>query len=141
MLKGFKHFFDRIKEKNMERHAEFEVVYAGPDIDYRKDRMLPDPHQYPEVLTVGRGPNCDIIIFNDRTVSREHCQLKRVSGVDLYYIRDLEAVNGTFVNNRRIGTEWTELQAGDIIKIGDAVFSFEKEHAELTTLNFKRNIY
>jgi signal transduction histidine kinase len=62
---------------------------------------------------IGRGDDCTIVL-TDRGVSRKHaCVVRRDSGV---YLKDNEAKNGTFVNNRRIAEQ--ELQTGDEIQLG-----------------------
>lgn len=72
----------------------------------------------PEV-SIGRGQNCDIIIY-DKKASRRHVVIKKV-GLNVV-IKDLDTANGTLVNNQKI-TE-LELNSDDIIQIGDTAFKF-----------------
>jgi pSer/pThr/pTyr-binding forkhead associated (FHA) protein len=70
-----------------------------------------------QVQVIGRQTDCQIRIPSSG-VSRHHCELTvRDDGVSL---RDLGSSNGTYVNRRRITQ--AELNAGDLIAIGDMVF-------------------
>jgi predicted component of type VI protein secretion system len=78
------------------------------------------------LTVIGRRQGSDIVI-HDTNVSRMHAQITR-DGSRLL-IEDTNSSNGTIVNDERIeGTR--ELRAGDVIRIGDAVFIFEPQHAE-----------
>jgi Nif-specific regulatory protein len=70
-------------------------------------------------LTVGRDPSNELHP-NDLSLSRRHCTLA-VDG-DRVTVKDLETLNGTFVN----GAPITEriLEHGDQLKIGESVFLF-----------------
>lgn len=69
--------------------------------------------------TIGRDQS-NTIHLNDQRVSRQHCQIWQ-DGVN-YKIRDLNSKNGTYVNSLPV-TE-TGLSSGDIIQIGESVFTF-----------------
>jgi len=64
-------------------------------------------------LTIGRGPECDIIL-PDRVVSRLHAHIDRRDGE--YFIIDNDSKNGTFVNGQPI-TEPRHLIDGDEIQV------------------------
>jgi len=66
-----------------------------------------------EVIDIGRGPNCDIVL-SDRVVSREHAYIQRQD--DGYYLFDRESKNGTFVNGEAV-TDSQLLHDGDEIQI------------------------
>jgi len=55
------------------------------------------------MTTVGRDPNCDIVLADD-DVSRRHAKIYLMGG--MVKIKDENSVNGTFINNVRI-TEMT----------------------------------
>lgn len=78
------------------------------------------------LTVIGRRQGSDIVI-HDTNVSRMHAQIKR-DGARLI-IEDTNSSNGTTVNDERIERP-RELRAGDVIKIGDAVFVFEQDLAE-----------
>lgn len=63
-------------------------------------------------LTIGRSEQSDIC-FANRTVSSQHAVLSSAGGQ--WQVRDLNSLNGTFVNQRRVGT--TSLSYGDSIFI------------------------
>lgn len=75
-------------------------------------------------LTIGRNPDSDIVLIDDRA-SRIHAGLRLWDGE--YYLKDLKSRNGTFVNGRRI--EVTTLKPGDELKIGQTVILFEDENS------------
>ena len=65
--------------------------------------------------TIGRYPFCNIVL-NNKNVSREHAQIVRKDS--LYYIEDLNSLNGTSLNGHRI-TQKTLLNDQDVIGIYD----------------------
>lgn len=66
------------------------------------------------VITVGRGPECEVVL-NDISVSRRHTQFLRQASGD--YAQDLTSRNGTTVNNEPL-TLPRLLVPGDIICVG-----------------------
>jgi diguanylate cyclase (GGDEF)-like protein len=77
-------------------------------------------HLQEGVTTVGRAPDADIVI-NDQRISRHHVQVA-VSGEDVT-LEDMGSTNGTFVNGQRVKKQ--DLRDGDKIQISSAtVFKF-----------------
>lgn len=70
-------------------------------------------------VTIGRARANDIIL-SDPGVSREHASISLVQGS--FILRDLDSVNGTYVNDRRIGEHM--LRDGDLIRVGNALLKF-----------------
>jgi hypothetical protein len=68
---------------------------------------------------IGRSPECDVFL-DDVTVSRRHAELTREGNV--FTIRDLGSLNGTFVNKRRI--ESSVLEDDDEVQIGKYRMTF-----------------
>lgn len=68
---------------------------------------------------IGRSPECDVFL-DDVTVSRRHAELTREANV--FTIRDLGSLNGTFVNRRRI--ESSALEDDDEVQIGKYRMTF-----------------
>jgi len=66
-----------------------------------------------DVLTVGRSPHSDLFL-DDVTVSRHHARVLRDEGG--YWVEDLNSLNGTYVNRKRI--EQHRLFDGDELQIG-----------------------
>jgi pSer/pThr/pTyr-binding forkhead associated (FHA) protein len=66
--------------------------------------------------TVGRSPDCDIVLDADG-VSREHARFLMSGG--RVVVEDLESRNGTFVNDERV--EKRALLSGDRVRLGPAV--------------------
>lgn len=68
--------------------------------------------------TLGRGKEVDLT-FPHSQISREHCEIVEESGQ--LFIRDLESLNGTSVNHKKI-TEPTRISPGDTISLGKLTF-------------------
>ncbi len=72
----------------------------------------------------------------DQGASRKHAEIFKIG--EMYFIRDLESKNGTFVNDERIAEEL--LQVGDKIKIGSTLFAFEETGVAQEAQPPERNI-
>ncbi|HEX2486286.1 MAG TPA: FHA domain-containing protein [Myxococcota bacterium] len=79
-----------------------------------------------ERLTLGRAVDCDVCLATAE-VSRRHALLVREG--ERYEVRDLESINGTYVNGSRV-TRRT-LQVGDVIRIEDFELTFVLDRAPL----------
>jgi HD-GYP domain-containing protein (c-di-GMP phosphodiesterase class II) len=75
-------------------------------------------------LLMGRDDRAEIQIL-DQGVSRRHAEIFRMG--EMYFIRDLDSRNGTFVNEERIKEEL--LRDGDEFRIGSTVIQFEDRTA------------
>ncbi len=72
-----------------------------------------------DVVTIGRNPDSDLFL-DDITVSRHHSRVVRdASG---FAIEDLNSLNGTYVNRRRV--ERRHLRNGDEVQIGKFKLGF-----------------
>lgn len=69
-------------------------------------------------ITVGRAPNCEIIVGVDGA-SRQHCQITRRG--DSLFIHDLGSTNGTYLNGQKI-TQEVPLNNGDVVLIANQSF-------------------
>lgn len=85
----------------------------GPDLGRKFE--LPD-HE-PQLI----GRSTEALPLTDNTVSRRHAELTPDDG--LWWIRDLDSQNGTYINGVKI-TERTRLKPGDQIRTGATVFVF-----------------
>lgn len=75
-------------------------------------------------IVIGRASACELRL-DDPTVSRKHCLID--AGGEAVWVRDLDSLNGTFVNGQRIGTEaelrpLRELHDGDRLHVGKQTF-------------------
>lgn len=82
-----------------------------------KNEIIEETNNNMRIITVGREIGNDVVINNgDLTIGRHHLQLiKDEAGV--FFVRDLNSTNGTFVNGRRIAGE-AQIDEHDIIRIG-----------------------
>lgn len=69
---------------------------------------------------LGKEPSCDIVL-SDKTISKRHARITRER--DGLYLSDLNSLNGTHLNGKRI-TAALKLQNGDSIRICDYTFVF-----------------
>lgn len=89
------------------------TVIQGPD----KGRKYELPDHEPQLI----GRSSEALPLSDTTVSRRHAELTPDDGV--WYIRDLESQNGTYVNGVKIA-ERLRLRPGDQIRTGSTLFVF-----------------
>ena len=68
--------------------------------------------------TIGRGRGCTIML-PQALVSRQHCELFESGGKLM--VRDLGSLNGTFVNNQKIG-EPSPINSEELLSIGTVTF-------------------
>ena len=72
-------------------------------------------------ITLGRRSDNDVVV-DESTVSRRHALIMETpSG---YAVRDLNTINGTFVNQRDIGQEECILKHGDTIRLAASEISY-----------------
>ncbi|HQU81537.1 MAG TPA: sigma 54-interacting transcriptional regulator [Pyrinomonadaceae bacterium] len=81
-----------------------------------KDRIFPLEK---EIISLGREASNDIVL-NDASVSRRHCVIEKRE--NLFYISDLQSLNGTLLNNKNAANAL--LADGDRIVVGDFEFRF-----------------
>ena len=93
----------------MSQGSEDVPVIISPSGKLRGSRWPLDQ----EVVTIGRGSDCDIMV-PDRQVSRYHAQIRKQS--DGYIIEDLGSKNGTHLNGVRVEKQ-AVLQDGDEIQV------------------------
>jgi pSer/pThr/pTyr-binding forkhead associated (FHA) protein len=75
------------------------------------------------VTVIGRRRDCTLRIPSSE-ISRQHCRLTIAS--TSVTVEDLDSVNGTYVNGRRIGSKAT-LRSGDRLELGPVRFLVEYE--------------
>lgn len=78
-----------------------------------------------EAVTIGRTPESDLFL-DDVTVSRRHARIVVDSGA--YFVEDLESLNGTYVNHKRI--EHHQLFDGDELQIGKFKLAFMQQKTQ-----------
>lgn len=67
-----------------------------------------------DVITVGRSPECDIVLDNP-SVSREHCKME-MTPRGYYAVEDLGSANGVFLNDQPVKREF--LMNNDVVRVG-----------------------
>jgi pSer/pThr/pTyr-binding forkhead associated (FHA) protein len=94
----------------LQRHGRLERVFQ-----WESDR-----------LTLGRAAECEIVLATPE-ISRRHALLVREGG--RFEVRDLESINGTFVNGEKVSRR--ALQVGDVVRIEDFELTFVLDRAPL----------
>lgn len=72
-------------------------------------------------LTVGRAPDCDLVI-DDPSVSKRHARIKWNPERELCTLEDLQSTNGTMLNSAVRLKRPVALRDGDIIGFGEVAF-------------------
>jgi predicted component of type VI protein secretion system len=106
-------------------HAYFVLREAG-----QPDRILVWDTR---TLSIGRAPGNDLVIPDDE-ISRKHAMLEKKD--DRFVVGDYRTGNGTFVNGER-ASQSTEIQAGDVIRVGKLELAFVIAAAHPATLGLK----
>lgn len=101
--------------------------------DYHVYFLKKQPNQpYPEKVLLGRSPGNDIVVKN-QTVSRVQASFQQSN--DSWWIYDLGATNGTFVNGRKLGANMKAvLRSDDCIAFGPKIFGFYFTHQHFREL-------
>src|SRR5699024_10812997 len=89
----------------------------------RRDSLpykMEDNYIVGDELTLGRNSNNQIVI-KDPYISKKH--LKIVGDEGGYFLKDLDSINGRYVNEERI-QDVGKLSNNDIIKVGNIEFLF-----------------
>jgi hypothetical protein len=97
------------------------------------------PEVPPEGLTVGRLPDCDLVV-DDPSVSKHHARLTWDELLKGALVEDLGSSNGTLHNGAEVHGTVT-MHDGDEISFGDARYCYMRSrtlHSRLTTGRFKR---
>lgn len=67
--------------------------------------------------SIGRQDDNDLVIAEDRLVSRHHCIIQKIK--DSYFLKDENSTNGTFLNGCRIPSDkYVKLNNGDRVSLG-----------------------
>ncbi|MBS2021073.1 MAG: FHA domain-containing protein [Deltaproteobacteria bacterium] len=92
------------------------------------------PFRHPRMV-VGRKRPADLAV-NDQRVSSRHCEFAAEDG--LLVVRDLESINGTFVNERRIHE--ARLVDGDLVRIGNTRVAIAIQGGRAARLKLRERI-
>ena len=83
---------------------------AGMEIPLRAARLF-----------IGRDSQCHVRPRNE-LVSKMHCEISQRE--QAVYVRDLQSLNGTFLNEQPISGE-VQVRDGDLLRIASLVFAFK----------------
>jgi pSer/pThr/pTyr-binding forkhead associated (FHA) protein len=74
-------------------------------------------------VTLGRSPTCSVSLDDDAFVSSVHARIFVLDGEA--YLEDLNSKNGTYLNEEPV-TGPTQLERGDLVRVGDTVFELRR---------------
>lgn len=74
-------------------------------------------------VTIGRGPENDIVLANDPRVSRQHAEIKQKS-YNEFTIVNLSSKNFVMINGENVDGQNITISSGAIIQIGDSQIKF-----------------
>lgn len=105
------------RSQNLNKKTMKKITLLSTNIE---PRIRFDITKFP--YTIGRQyGSVDGLIDNQKTVGRIHCMITEKGGQ--YYIEDLNSMNGTYVNNRRLVNGQKEVvNKGDIVRISKIEF-------------------
>jgi hypothetical protein len=86
-------------------------------------------------VTLGRRPDNDLVV-DEASVSRRHALILETSGG--FVLRDLNTMNGTFVNRGKMGDDEKKLEHGDRIRLAASEVTFIFRHEGSPTINMGR---
>lgn len=100
-----------------------DVVHTGfEELDAQGEKLF---HAIvTDLCTIGRDPECNIVIRGDTKVSRKHAIVERKDIA--FWIRDNDSSNGVLVNGKKI-KEAHELKVGDEVQIGLQKWTFARK--------------
>ncbi len=110
-------FSDAINDDEiLERKSHFIVVIFGKEEDLGKEAEILEGG-----ITVGRSAECNLVV-NDPLVSRKHFKIWQYR--EEFLIEDLNSLNGTYVNQKKLEKK-EKILDGSIITAGRTIFKFE----------------
>jgi pSer/pThr/pTyr-binding forkhead associated (FHA) protein len=108
------HFDGNFEDLFLAKPPMISLQFKDKEIDHW---VFDRPH-----FNIGRTPDNDIIIDN-LAVSRLHAVLEEEKGN--YYVRDCDSLNGTLLNNQKVGR--AKLDDGDEVCIGKHTIAFRRQ--------------
>lgn len=116
-------------------HPEFKttsMISEDPKITFQGSGILHTDVssliQKKRIIVIGRSEDCDVVL-NQASISRKHAQIQALPD-GRFKIKDLQSVNGTFVNGKRISTEI--ISENDRVMIGRFVIPLHGQVKDLS---------
>ncbi len=98
----------------------------------------------PGAITIGRSADNEIILEFEG-ISRKHIKVyvKDQEGNTKVFVEDMKSLNGSFLNNQKLGPGQLELKKGDVIKVGSIALKYipkgDPERLTYDKLNLEAN--
>lgn len=93
------------------------------DTKFKSDKNILSVLTYKKSISIGRQESCDIVIPH-KSVSRNHAELVKTNDNKIYLV-DLNSLNGTYVNGRKIHGKF-QINESDNIFIGNYKLNLKK---------------
>lgn len=113
----------RLASKRIKTEDATLLVIDGP----HKGHTL---HLEEEIVLIGRGNWCDLVLAKDRQISKEHAELRITE--EGIVLRDLNSRNGVFLNQIRVLEAF--LPDSAVIQVGESTLQLQTQaiHKEIT---------
>jgi hypothetical protein len=108
--------------KMTEKEYRSARMLVGWLVTYSFDKMGADFKLYEGRNLIGRDADCNITL-HDPMISGKHAVILFKN--DRYKIKDELSSHGTWVNDKDIEDEHVELHDGDLIRLGETLFTFK----------------
>jgi general secretion pathway protein A len=91
---------------------------------YINDKKIKDVSLKPGLTSIGRAADRDIHLPDDN-VSRNHARIQGDISETHFIFEDLKSLNGSFLNQKKIGKKL--LEPGDNLNLGQHILKFSTE--------------
>lgn len=105
--------------KKQRGQAHDEVAISGaprPLACLRSAEVVYDLHEY--TTRLGRGRSSDIVLKTSKSISSKHAIISIGHDGKSATLKDLNSLNGTFINNVRVHNASHPIESRDLIKFG-----------------------
>lgn len=110
--------------------SEDQMNYSGMSLISKWPEKYPAIHIRNGITIVGKSEEQADVLIREAAVSRIHARLEQRQGV--FYIRDLNSRNGTYINGIRLKPqEQKEIRGGDRISFANISFEAVEEKDDL----------
>ena len=104
-----------------ENNSSIECYYLIREKTFEKYVISVD-----RVMVIGRKESADIVINDNKSIGREHAYIKEDKDGKVW-IRDNSSTNGTFVDNKRIDSDWKQIFPDNRLKLSNEYFKIQVE--------------
>ena len=124
-----RHFRGKDKRSIRNRESRGDEQGMGKPLGcLRSAQIVYDLHEF--TTRIGRGRSSDIVLDTSKSISSKHAIVSISQDGGSATLKDLNSLNGTFINNVRVHNETHPLESRDLVKFGCDVVSYRFELAK-----------